>query len=80
MISDELVKYTAMGMRGINQIVDVLLLSAYLLTYAENIAFFFYILYLPYLLVKKGIEFALKLILIACIILVLVEVKWIIAE
>eukprot|EP00354_Favella_ehrenbergii_P007347 CAMPEP_0170465794 /NCGR_PEP_ID=MMETSP0123-20130129/9999_1 /TAXON_ID=182087 /ORGANISM="Favella ehrenbergii, Strain Fehren 1" /LENGTH=93 /DNA_ID=CAMNT_0010731769 /DNA_START=248 /DNA_END=529 /DNA_ORIENTATION=+ len=69
-----------MGLQGITCMFDQLLFSAYLLTYAENIAFYFYIAYLPYLLMRKGVELALKVALIGCIVLVLVELKWIVQD
>ena len=59
---------------------DMVLFSAYLLTYAENIAFFFYLIYLPYLLMRKGIELALKIAFVTSIIFVLVELKWLVQD
>ena len=79
-IAEELLRYSAQGLQGIQATLDQLLFSAYLLTYAENIAFFFYLLYLPYLLMRKGIELALKVLFIGCLILVLVELKWIVQD
>ena len=37
-----------------------------------------YLVYLPYLLVKKGAEVACKIVFIACIVIVLFELKWLI--
>ena len=59
---------------------DQLLFSAYILTYAENIAFYFYMIYLPYMLARKGVEIVLKITFCACIVLVLVELKWLVAD
>ena len=36
--------------------------------------------YLPYLLVRKGVELTLKIAFLACIVLVLVELKWLIQD
>lgn len=37
-------------------------------------------MYLPYLLMRKGVELALKVIFIGCILLVLVELKWLVQD
>ena len=79
-VAEELLRYSAEGLQGISTTLDQLLFSAYLLTYAENIAFFFYLLYLPYLLMRKGVELALKVLFIACLVLVLVELKWVVQD
>ena len=79
-IAEEMLRYTAMGLQGITCMFDQLLFSAYLLTYAENIAFYFYMVYLPYLVMQKSIEVVLKITFIACIVLVLVEIKWLVAD
>ena len=39
-----------------------------------------YLIYLPYLLLRKGTEIALKAIFIGCIILVLFELKWLVQD
>ena len=79
-VAEELLRYAANGLQGISCMFDMVLFSAYLLTYAENIAFFFYLIYLPYLLMRKGIELALKIAFVASIIFVLVELKWLVQD
>merc|ERR1711966_236003 len=60
MAAKELVKQTSQGLKGISGMFDLLLFSAMIMTYAENMLFYFYVIYLPYLIVMKALEMALK--------------------
>ena len=40
----------------------------------------FYVLYLPYLVMRKGLELGLKVLLIIAIVFVLVELKWLVQD
>ena len=77
-VAAEMCRFAANGLQGISCMFDMVLFSAYLLTIAENIAFFFYMAYLPYLLMRKGVELALKIAMLAMIVLVLFEAKWLV--
>ena len=60
--------------------VDVVLFSGYVLTYAENIAFYFYLVYLPVKLFRKGVDLALKVCVIGGILFLLFELKMVISD
>ena len=80
MITEELLEFAASGLTGISGMFEAIIFTAFLLTYAENIAFYFYALYLPYKLAKKGINLALKVLFIFLMVTVLIELKWMVSE
>ena len=74
-----LVKQVSNSGTGVHSFFNLLHLSGILLTYAENIAFYFYLLYIPYVVVSKTISFAFWLVFygaITLLVLTLLAEKW----
>ena len=57
----ELVKQTSQGLKGISGFFDLFLFASFIMTYVENILFYFYIIYIPYLIVMKAVQLAMKI-------------------
>ena len=58
--SRELVRQSSQGLKSIRSLFDLFLYSAFILTYIENVLFYFMLVYIPYRIVAKGIELAFK--------------------
>lgn len=79
-IAEEFLRHAISGFSGVRCMVDVVLFSGYVLTYAENIAFYFYMVYLPLKLFKKGVDLALKVFVVTGLVFLLFELKMLISE
>ena len=75
-VAHEILVYTIPAMSVLKDHVKVLIFNAYLITYAENLAYYFYMIYIPFMVVKTGMEHALKLLFIVCVILLIIQLKW----
>ena len=75
-VAHEILVFTIPALSVLKDHIKVLIFNAYLITYAENLAYYFYMIYLPILIVKKGMEHALKLVFIGCVILFIIQLKW----
>ena len=78
-LAESLVRQMSSALANIAGMFDLALLSAFLLTYVENIAFYFYCIYIPYRIVVKGIQIAVWTLFYGAIIFLIVAFmlnKW----
>jgi len=72
-IAKEMLRYASSGLAGISCLYDLVLLSAFLLTFAENISFYLYMVWLPIWLVTNGIKLVFRLLMWVGLILLVIH-------